>query len=199
MRDRLYTTDGSSIYIINNASTANGTVTPAAVLTVGTTNVIFIDQQNDRLYVDNESASPGVYVYDNASTLTTGADPTRTISISQTSVTPYTIWVDATTNRLYYGSRNQSAGLYNLFVFNNASTLSGSVDPDTDSVAQMAYSLLMNVMVDNQDHLYMWPDSATYVSIYNNASTLSGVVTAAPDKTINGVVNSGYGMGYLTY
>jgi hypothetical protein len=72
-------------------------------------------------------------------------------------------------------------------------------NPDTDSAAQMAYSLLMNVMVDNQDHLYMWTDSATYVSIYNNASALSGVVTAALDKTIHGVVNSGYGMGYMAY
>jgi hypothetical protein len=57
----------------------------------------------------------------------------------------------------------------------------------------------MNVMVDNQDHLYMWSDSADRVYIYNNASTLSGPVSALPDKTILGVVNEGYGMGYLVY
>jgi len=54
-------------------------------------------------------------------------------------------------------------------------------------------------MVDNNDRLYMWADSATSVVIYNNASTLSGNVTASPNKTIYGVVRNGYGMGYLVY
>jgi hypothetical protein len=198
LMDRLYTTDGSSIYIINNASTANGAVTADAVF-ASYSEVLFIDQLNDRLFADIETGSPGVNVYDHASTLTNGATPTRTISISQTSVTPYTIWVDATTNKLYYGSRNASSGGYNLFIFNNASTLNGTYDPDTDSTAEIALNELMNVMVDNQDHLYMWSDSADRVYIYNNASTLSGPVSALPDKTILGVVNYGYGMGYLVY
>jgi hypothetical protein len=150
--------------------------------------------QNDRLYAANVGTD--VYVYDNASTLTTGATQNRTITL--TGIESYTVWVDAGTDKLYVGDRDTVGG-YNLFIFNNASTLSGTYDPVTDSTARIAFALLMNVMVDNQDRLYMWPDSATSVSIYDGASTLSGTVTASPDKTIYGVVHNGYGMGYLVY
>jgi uncharacterized protein YcfL len=192
--DRLYVAGSGSVYIINNASTKNGTITADAVLTVNSS-VLFIDMQNDRLYAANVGTD--VYVYDNASTLTTGATQNRTITL--TGILTYTVWVDAATNKLYVGSRNASVGGYNLFIFNNAATLSGTYTPDTGSAARIALSDLMNVMVDNQDRLYMWPDSATSVLIYNNASTLSGNVSASPDKTIYGVVHYGYGMGYLVY
>jgi hypothetical protein len=191
--DRLYVAGSGSVYIINNASTRNGTITADAVLTVSS-EVLFIDVQNDRLYAANVGTD--VYVYDNASTLTTGATQNRTITL--TGIESYTVWVDAGTDKLYVGDRDTVGG-YNLFIFNNASTLSGTYDPVTDSTARIAFALLMNVMVDNQDRLYMWPDSATSVSIYDGASTLSGTVTASPDKTIYGVVHNGYGMGYLVY
>jgi hypothetical protein len=45
----------------------------------------------------------------------------------------------------------------------------------------------------------MWSDSAISVLIYNNASTLAGNATASPHKTINAVVDIGYGMDYLNY
>ncbi|MGA9111852.1 MAG: hypothetical protein ACLPSL_13030 [Smithella sp.] len=192
--DRLYVAGSGSVYIINNASTKNGTITADAVLTVDS-QVLFIDMQNDRLYAANVGTD--VYVYDNASTLTTGATQNRTITL--TGISTDTVWVDAGTNKLYVGTRSASVGGYNLFIFNNAATLSGTYTPDTDSTARIAFALLMNVMVDNQDRLYMWTDSATSVAIYNNASTLSGNVSASPDKTIYGVVQNGYGMGYLVY
>jgi hypothetical protein len=192
--NRLYVSGSGSIYIINNASTKNGTITADAVLTVNST-VLFIDEQNDLLYAANLDTN--VYVYNHASTLTTGATQNRTITL--TGISAYTVWIDAGTDKLYVGSRNASAGGYNLFIFNNASALNGTHNPDTDSTARIALADLVNVMVDNQDRLYMWADSATSVAIYNNASTLSGNVTASPDKTINGVVHNGYGMGYLVY
>ncbi|MGA2781693.1 MAG: hypothetical protein ABSF13_07205 [Smithella sp.] len=192
--DRLYVAGSGSVYIINNASTQTGTITADFVLTLSS-QVLFIDVQNDRLYAANLGTD--VYVYDNASTLTTGATQNRIITL--TGISAYTVWVDAGTNKLYVGSRNASAGEYNLFIFNNASTLSVTYNPDTDSTARIALANLVNVMVDNQDRLYMWADSATSVVIYNNASTLSGNVTASPDKTIYGVVRNGYGMGYLVY
>ena len=194
--DRLYVADGDTVFIINNASTKNGAVTADASLSISSV-VLFIDQTNDRLYVGGDSIST-VYVYDNASTLISGDTPDRTISMTQ-DVAVYAVSVDAGTDKLYYGSRDASSGGYNLFIFNGASTLDGSYNPDTDSTARIALNELMNAMVDNQDHLYMWGDSATSVKIYNNASTLSGNVSAAPDKTIYGVVNSGYGIGYLSY
>ena len=192
--NRLYVSGSGSVYIINNASTKNGTITADAVLTLSS-QVLFIDVQNDRLYASNTGTD--VYVYDNASRLTTGAAQNRTITL--TGITTHTLSVDGGTNKLYVGSRDASAGGYNVFVFNNASTLSGTYTPDTDSTARIAFAVIMNLMVDNQDRLYMWTDSATSVAIYNNASTLSGNVTTPPDKTINGVVRSGYGMDYLVY
>ena len=192
--NRLYVSGSGSVYIINNASTKNGPITADAVLTLSS-QVLFIDVQNDRLYASNTGTD--VYVYDNASTLTTGATQNRTITL--TGISTHTVWVDGGTNKLYVGSRDASADGYNLFVFNNAATLSGTYTPDTASTARIAFAVLMNVMVDNQDRLYMWTDSATSVVIYNNASTLSGKVTASPDKTIYDVVRNGYGMGYLVY
>jgi hypothetical protein len=193
--DRLYVAGYGSVYIINNASTKNGTITADAVLTVYS-KVLFIDEQNDQLYTANLGTD--VYIYYNASKLTTGATPTITFTLTGISV--YSLWVDAGTNNLYVGSRNASAGGCNLFILSYADVIpSGTYDPDTVSTASIALANLTNVMVDNQDRLYMWPDSATSVVIYNNASTLSGNVTASPDKTIYSVVRNGYGMGYLVY
>ena len=206
--DRLYAAghngDHRCVFILNNASTLTGAKTADVVLTVSA-EAVFIDQQNDRLYVGKNTADSGdgeVYVYDNASTMISTATPTRTITIVDstptTHINTYALRVDAGTDRLYFGSLNTSTGGYNFFIFNNASTLSGSIDPDTASAARMAF-LTINVMVDNQDRLYMWGDSATSVNIYNNASKLSGVISTTPDKTIYGVVNKGYGMDYLSY
>lgn len=201
-RNRLYVSGYTGsvrcVFILNHASTKNGTVTADVVLPATSSEALFIDHKNDRLYVTNNSL-PGVDVYDNASTLTNSSTPNRIITISQALILPYTIWVDAHTDKLYYGSRNASTGGYNLFIFDNASALSGTKDPDTDSTARIALGSLINAMVDNHDHLYMWSDSATSVVIYNNASTLSGPVSTPPDKTINSVVHFGYGMDYLSY
>jgi hypothetical protein len=205
VKDRLYVAgyNGSvrCVFIFNNASTLTGSVTANAVLTVSS-EVLFIDTQNDRLYVGKNISDIGagaVYVYDNASTLTAGAVATRTITILPGTLPAYALWVDATTDKLYYGSRTASPNGHNLFIFNGASTLTGSLNADLNSVATIDLPDLTNAMVDNNDRLYMWEDSATSVKIFNNASTLSGNVIAAPDKTINGVVNLGYGMDYLSY
>jgi hypothetical protein len=193
--DRLYVAGSGSVYIINNASTQNGTITADAILTVDS-QILFIDMQNDRLYAANLGTD--VYIYYNASTLTTGA--TQNITFTLTGLSISTLWVEPSVNGLYVGSKNASAGGYNLFLLPLANEIpSGTYDPETVSVARIALANLMNVMVDNQDRVYMWADSATSVAIYNNASFLSGNVTAPPDKTIYGVVHNGYGMGYLIY
>ena len=75
--------------------------------------------------------------------------------------------------------------------------MDGTYDPDTDSVARIGEESI-SLMVDSKNNLYAWPDSATYVRIYSNASSLAGDISAA-NKTINGVVDRGYGMDYLAY
>jgi hypothetical protein len=204
--DRLYVASNNGVdrcvFILNNASTLSGSHAANAVLTVSA-DAIFIDSQNDRLYVGqnlSDVSNTGVVsVYDNASALLTGASPNRTITISSGTLLTDTLWVDAATDKLYYGSRNASVNGYNLFIFNGASTLAGSHDADAESFARIALPNLRNVMVDNGDRLYMWENLATTVKIFNDASTLSGNVIAAPDKIIGGVVNHGYGMDYLSY
>jgi hypothetical protein len=181
------------IYIFNNASTKNGSIAPDATLNLTGIYCISLDQTRDILYVGDLTTQ--LYVFDNASTLTTGSAVSRTITFS--TIMTYSVFVDSATNRLYVASRQASSAGYNLFVFNNASTLSGSQNSDSDSVARMKFDALTNVMIDSADRMYLGYDSGTSVSIYNNASIMSGIINPTPDKEIHGVINSGYGMCYF--
>jgi hypothetical protein len=197
-RDRLYVGGNPAVlcvYVFNDASTLDGTVTPDAVIS-SRTNSIFFDQTNDRLFLGVEAPYGDIYVFDQASSLTTGDTPDRTITFSQLiSVTG--LWADAARDRLYVGTSYGSSGGHYLFVFDNASTMDGEYDQDTDSVARISAESI-SCMVDHQDNLYAWRDSADRVRIYGDAGSLSGDVLA-PDKTIHGVVDHGYGMDYLLY
>ncbi|MBL0311938.1 MAG: hypothetical protein IPP78_04315 [Holophagaceae bacterium] len=197
--DRLYVAGyaGSAVVCaINSASTLNGNVTPTALLDAPGV-WLCLDPVNDRLYT-TEGAADKVYRFDNASTLATGATPSRAISFTGLSLRK--IWVDPASDRMYLASRNTSAGGFNIFAFNAAASLTGAIaDPDTASAARHSLGTAMNVMVDAADRLYFWEDSATNVRIFFNASALSGTITRQPDKAIPGVVQHGYGMDYLLY
>ena len=94
-RDTLYVVgsanpDGSAnIVVFNNASTANGNVTPARVLKTGILDVPFsmvLDQANDRLFASTNGAQ--IDVYDHISTAPTGSIiPSRVISGPLTGIT----------------------------------------------------------------------------------------------------------------
>ncbi len=196
-RDILYAADATSkIWIIKNASTLDGDVTPDAVLSYDVMS-LFIDETNNRLYAGADySAGNKIYVFDGASALATGAAADRTMTFSD-NFDPTGIWVDSQSNRLYTCDNVDSGDGNNLFAYENASTMDGAYNVDTDSVARIEAQCI-SLMVDCFDNLYAWPGSATYVRIYSNASSLSGDITG-PDRTIYGVVNNGYGMDYLAY
>jgi len=195
--DRLYVsgTDGTGdhLWIFNNASTLDGTPTPDAIINVNFMS-IFVDEANDVLYAGEYYLQNNtIYVFEDASTYTTGTMYDRTMIFSD--LDPTGLWVDSVSDRLYVCDNNSSPGGNYLFVFNNASTMQGSYDPDTDSAARINVETI-SLMVDSNDNLYAWPDSADHVKIYYNASTLTGDISE-PDKTIYGVVNRGYGMDFL--
>jgi len=196
-RDILYVSgSSSSIWIFKNASTLDGTLTPDAILSYDVMS-IFIDETNNRLYAGAYyGAGNAIYVFDSASSLNTGATADRTITFLD-NFDPTGLWVDSKTNRLYTCNNSSSTGGNYLFIYEDASTMDGTSDPDTDSVARIGEESI-SLMVDSKNNLYAWPDSATYVRIYSNASSLTGDISAA-DKTINGVVARGYGMDYLAY
>ncbi|MBN2324584.1 MAG: hypothetical protein JXQ30_12680 [Spirochaetes bacterium] len=198
--DRLYVGTGSQLLILDNASTLNGTVDADAVIDYNVMS-IFLDYKNDRLYAGaNYDTTNSIYVFDNASSLTTGATPDRTITITDSDPTkefnPTGVLVDADNDRLYTCD-NSAPNDHYLLIFDNACTLNGSYDELTDSVARGGTQTI-SLMVDRLDNLYAWPDSPNHVKIYYNASTLKGDITG-PDKTIYNVVDSGYGMDYLPY
>ncbi len=110
------------------------------------------------------------------------------------------IFVDEVNDVLYAGKYYQENNT--IYVFENASTyttgtMQGTYDPDTDSVARINVETI-SLMVDSNDNLYAWPDSADHVKIYYNANTLTGDILG-PDKTLYGLVNNGYGMDFLPY
>lgn len=186
---------GGHLWIFNNASMLDGTPVPDAIINV-TFMSIFVDEVNDVLYAGEEYGQNNtIYVFENASTYTTGAMYDRLISFTS-DLDPTGLWVDPVSDRLYVCDNDNSPGGNHLFIFKNASTMLGSYDPDTDSAARMNVETI-SLMVDSSDNLYAWPDSADHVKIYYNASTLTGDVSG-PDKTIYGVVNKGYGMDFLT-
>jgi hypothetical protein len=197
-RDRLYVSGAAGhIWIFGSASTLNGAVTPDAILAKNVLGLC-LDETNDRLYASSKSGADfSIYIYNSASTLTTGAVPDRTV-VFPANFNPMALWVDPEHNRLYVGSNTATADGHRLVVFDNADSLSGACDPDTQATAYADDWEVLGCVVDQHDTLYTVEDSATKVRMIAHASTLSGLITSA-DKTISGVVNSGYGMDYLAY
>ncbi|MBN2351096.1 MAG: hypothetical protein JXD23_00900 [Spirochaetales bacterium] len=194
-RNRLYiSTSSAHIWIFNNASTLSGSaVSPDAVIDQDVYS-LFLDETNDRLYAaSSQPPTYSIFVFDSAGTLASGAAPDRTITFPA-GYSPTSIWVDAAHDRMYVGSQNSYSGNF-LFVLPGASSLDGACDLGTAPVARIDEQSI-SLIVDNQDNLYAWADSALQVRIYFNASAISGDV-AGPDKVIQGVVNHGYGMDYV--
>ena len=171
------------LWILKDASTLSGSVAPDVTLN-GNVRSLFIDESNNRLYAGSDAAAA----------LTDGAVADRSITLND-NIEPVGLWVQS--NRLYVCDSIPSTGGNYLFIFNNASTMSGTYDPDTDSVARISVESIC-LMIDHKNNLYSWWDSAHEVNIFYNASTLSGDI-ATPDKTVIGVVDRGYGMSYLAY
>lgn len=201
--DRLYVnanTGGYKIHIYDNASTVNGSVAPDQTLSISSTTGLFLDERNDRLYEWDLNGT--IHMYAGASTLTSASTPTNTIVMAENgSFANYeSLYVDVCNDRLVLAHRDGSTAGNEIAIFANASTLSGTLRFDTDSIARRNLGgTVMNVAVDlASDVLLAWSDSATNVQLYDNFSSLSGAI-GSPNKSIFDVVNSGYGMAIFHY
>jgi hypothetical protein len=120
---QLYVTSGSQSSIIRfaNAFSANGNVSPAATISGATTTLaspvyLALDSSADRLFVANR-ASVAVLIFDQASTKTGNAAPTRTITGSATGLfVPIQSVLDKTRDLLYVTDD------LDVLVFTSAST-----------------------------------------------------------------------------
>lgn len=195
--DRIYvlvqTAAGRRLAIVNQASTRTGTTTPDALVDLGPAssagaNRMHLDVSNKRLYL---TANSELYVFDGIGSAANGSvlTPARTVSFAGLSLMD--VAVDATHNRLYLASMDNNT----VYAFANASTLNGSIaNPDQAAAARWTETQAVGVLVDSQDRVWWWGDSATKVSMYAKASTLSGLVTKPADKAVEGVIKFGYGV-----
>jgi 6-phosphogluconolactonase len=197
--DRLYIAGGSGkLYVLNSASTLSGAVTPTATITLASPGAITRDPRTDRLYIASQAGS--MYAFDGARQLTAVSTPSRTMTWSTPADSARSVALDPCRNRLYLGFRNVSNGV-NIFVFDNAATLTGAVDLQAASQARLAVpgAQVMSSALDSVGTLYFWKDSATAVNIVTAPHSLSGTVTVTPDKVINAVVDRGYGLDVVSY
>lgn len=197
--DRLYASgESGKLYIFNNASTLAGTVTPTAAIALTSPGPIDLDRKADRLYVAARATS--IYVFDGARQLTSASTPSRTVTWSNPADFARSVAIDGCRNRLYVGIRNVTAGV-NVYVFDNASALTGAIDLATASQAQLAVpgSQVMSSALDGLGNFYFWKDSATQVNIVNAPHSFTGAVTVTPDRVINAVVDRGYGIDVMAY
>lgn len=87
-RDRLYVSKGASIMVVDNASTASGTITPARTITpsgtgYGTQSYLVFDAASDVLWLGVQQNSNGMLLkFDNASTAQATVVPSRKYPMS---------------------------------------------------------------------------------------------------------------------
>jgi hypothetical protein len=100
--DRLYVANqgGSSILVFDNASTLNGNITPARVISGNATLLVapvdvVLDSTNNLLYVADGTS---ILVFSGASTVSGNTPPVRNINMG---ISPGGLLLDATNNQLY--------------------------------------------------------------------------------------------------
>jgi DNA-binding beta-propeller fold protein YncE len=171
----------NTILRFDNASTANGTTSPVAVIsgtqtTLNSPQGIFVDEAADRLYVANQ-AGASILVFDAISTKTGSIVPTRTIFGPSTSLlSPSGVAVDTVKNILYV-----SDGV-DLLAFNNASTASGDAAFARD--IKFGFTIAGMYLDSGNDRLFLADASTNAIDIFDNVSALN--VTTAPSRQLIG-------------
>jgi len=131
--DRLYVanTDANTILVFNNASTANGNVTPSRTLAGVATTLnapygVFVDITRNKFYVINGGAD-SILVFNNAATVSGNTAPSGAISGAATTMSgPSGGALDMLQDRLYVAN----TGSNSILVFNAISTASGNIAPN---------------------------------------------------------------------
>lgn len=181
--------DGNSILRFDNALTASGNQTPAAIITGTATTLsqpqfMAIDTTNDRLYVANPN-NASVVIFDGVSQLTGNNNiaPTRAIVGPNTQMTsPSSVALDEQRDLLYV------ADATDIFVFSPASTANGNQAFSRD-ISVNTTGFIFNaqqVFIDSaNDRLFATDANNNAVVVYDGASTLP-TATIAPTRIIVG-------------
>jgi SMP-30/Gluconolactonase/LRE-like region len=178
---KLYVTNinNNSILRFDNASSANGNLGPAAIISGASTQIIspqhiFVDGAADRLFVANQG---NVLIFDSASTRNGNVAPSRSISGAATGIaSPVDVAVDDVRDLLYV------ADTRDVFVYTSPSTVNGNAPFGHDIQAGFIISAMY--LDSGNDRLYLADSAANAINVYDGASGLNGRV--APSRSITG-------------
>ncbi len=179
------------ILIFDRADLINGNQSPDRLVDFKTAggnfpHMLAYRESSDELYVTSLFTEE-ILIFSSASTMSSGATPTRMISGVSTSLNqPHGLWIDESRDLLYVASRFDATGSApgNVLVWANASTVSGPVAPTIiGGPVNTGLAQPFNVFIDEaNDVLYVASANDNGVSsdpaivVFNNASTLSGDV-----------------------
>lgn len=186
--NELYVLKGQRIEVFNNASAANGQISPARTISppiinsysyMGYSN-IWLDNASDQLYVVSPFLNC-ILVFTDATSIDGNVTPARVISGTTELNHPVSLWLDSNTKQLYVLSSSNN----DILVFTDATTANGNVSPAriiSGPATELNYptSLWFD---SNSDQLYVASGySNISILVFTQASTMNGNV--APVKSI---------------
>ncbi len=182
--NQLYVGKGGSIFVFNDASTANGNVSPARVIsTTGLTpQTLWLDSASNQLYVGSIYTN-SILVFTDASTVNGNVSPARVIST--TGLATQSLWLDSASNQLYVGNIHSNS----ILVFTDASMTNGSILPARIISGTMTES---NLTFTLWSPTALWLDPASdqlYVGNVGGISTFRGILVFTAASIANGSVS----------
>jgi hypothetical protein len=194
--DRLYVSayNANSIFVFDNASSADGATVPSRIITSSGTSTLngpgnmWLDKAADQLYVTTQKIFPNsqIMVYNNASTADGNTVPSRIITSATTTLNALGLWLDKAADRLYVSGFNTN----NIAVFDSASTADGPTVParviaGANTTLRQPTAIQLDPF---QDMLYTANSGTSSIVVFDNASTISGDVV--PSRIITRVNSS---------
>lgn len=188
----------------NNASQTNGNLAPdgniegAATLLVQPIAMAYNASQDLLFVLDTNTEQVYVYANTTASTFNGNLAPIRTFGTFSSGDIQNPTDMSLATNDDLYISNNGGE----VLVFANASSLNGDVNP-TRIIESTSFSLLWDVLVTDDNTMFVVDSDGGFVFTFNNASTLNGFVE--PDFALQvpgsaflrGIAVDSAGTGYV--
>ncbi len=173
----LYVGALNQIRVYENADTVDYPATPDR--TISGSNIwwpqgIMMDESRNEMYLANDGAD-AVYVFSSVSTADGTQSPSRTIYCSEIYYI-MNIFLDTVNDRLYVANINddEQGTDCSIIVFENASTLNGTVSASRVITTDTLDSWLYDIFVDvSRDILYACRSGSRVLS-FTNASTING-------------------------
>lgn len=168
----------SSFFVFTDATTANGNITPAWVISETTMNhpvSLWLDSNTDQLYVLS-SSDDDILVFTDATTASGHIIPARIISGTETGLNyPTGLWLDSNSDQLYVAS---GYSYTTILVFTQASTTNGNVAPARSITSATLYSTPCWLWLDSlSNELYViCRYNGIGAFVFTNATTANGNV-----------------------